>query len=59
MQRLHEDDLAGYLIEQGGWELVSFPAIAEQGEEYLITRLQALTLYAQRWRHTASGARIP
>jgi predicted phage terminase large subunit-like protein len=25
MQRLHEDDLAGYLLSQGGWEHVCFP----------------------------------
>jgi len=36
MQRLHEDDLAGHLIEQGGWEVLSFPCIAEQEEVHLI-----------------------
>lgn len=36
MQRLHEDDLAGHLIEQGGWKVVSFPAIAIEAEEHLI-----------------------
>ncbi len=29
MQRLHEDDLVGYLLEQGGWEHLNLPAIAE------------------------------
>ena len=29
MQRLHIDDLAGYLLQQGGWEVLSLPAIAE------------------------------
>lgn len=29
MQRLHVDDLAGHLLEQGGWTLLSLPAIAE------------------------------
>lgn len=28
MQRLHEEDLAGYLLEQGGWEHLDLPAIA-------------------------------
>jgi hypothetical protein len=28
MQRLHENDLAGHLIEQGGWEHLNLPAIA-------------------------------
>ncbi|MEM1288591.1 MAG: phage terminase large subunit, partial [Pseudomonadota bacterium] len=29
MQRLHEDDLAGHLIDAGGWHHLSLPAIAE------------------------------
>jgi hypothetical protein len=29
MQRLHPDDLAGHLLEQGGWEHLNLPAIAE------------------------------
>lgn len=33
MQRLHEDDLAGYLLEAGGWEHLCLPAIAEIDEE--------------------------
>ena len=33
MQRLHIDDLAGYLMEQGGWEVLSLPAIAEVEQE--------------------------
>src|SRR5271156_5523103 len=36
MQRLHEDDLVGRVLEQENWEVVSFPAIAEQDEEHLI-----------------------
>ncbi|MGA2982156.1 MAG: hypothetical protein ABSD76_21375 [Terriglobales bacterium] len=28
MQRLHEDDLVGHVIEQEQWELVRLPAIA-------------------------------
>jgi predicted phage terminase large subunit-like protein len=36
MQRLHEDDLVGHLLRQEGWELLSFPAIAEHGEEHLL-----------------------
>ena len=37
MQRLHEDDLVGHLQEQGHWELLALPAIAERDElhEYL------------------------
>jgi predicted phage terminase large subunit-like protein len=29
MQRLHEGDLAGHLLEQGGWKHLNLPAIAE------------------------------
>ena len=36
MQRLHEDDLAGHLMKRGGWELVSFPAIAEDDELHVV-----------------------
>ncbi len=30
-QRVHEEDLAGYLIKQGGWHVISLPAIDEAG----------------------------
>jgi predicted phage terminase large subunit-like protein len=36
MQRLHQDDLVGHLLEQGHWEVVSFPAIAVDDETFLI-----------------------
>ena len=32
MQRLHADDLAGHVMKRGGWEVMSFPAIAEADE---------------------------
>jgi hypothetical protein len=32
LQRLHEDDLVGHLVRQGGWKVLSFPAIAEIDE---------------------------
>ena len=32
MQRLHEDDLAGYLMEQEGREILRLPAISEVDE---------------------------
>jgi predicted phage terminase large subunit-like protein len=32
MQRLHQDDLVGHVIEQDDWEILSFPAIAEADE---------------------------
>ena len=36
MQRLHEDDLAGRLLEKGGWEHLKIPAISEQDERILV-----------------------
>jgi predicted phage terminase large subunit-like protein len=32
MQRLHEDDLAGHLLRQGGWDHLDMPAIALENE---------------------------
>ena len=32
MQRLHPDDLAGHLLERGGWTHLNLPAIAESDE---------------------------
>src|SRR5450631_2170832 len=32
MQRLHEDDLAGHLVRQGGWDHLDMPAIALEDE---------------------------
>lgn len=34
MQRLHEHDLSGYLLEKGGWEHLSLPAIAPEDHLY-------------------------
>lgn len=38
MQRLHEDDLSGHLLGQGGWDTLVLPAVAEQDEHYVLTR---------------------
>ena len=32
MQRLHEEDLSGWLLEQGGWGQMRFPTIADRDE---------------------------
>jgi predicted phage terminase large subunit-like protein len=39
MQRLHEDDLVGHLLEREDWEVLSLPAIAEQDETFSIEAL--------------------
>jgi predicted phage terminase large subunit-like protein len=36
MQRLHEDDLVGHVLEQGRWEVLSLPAIAEEDETHVL-----------------------
>ncbi len=36
MQRVHLNDLSGYLVEAGGWEVLSLPAIAERDETIAI-----------------------
>jgi len=36
MQRLHEDDLVGHVLEQESWEHVRLPAIAEEDETHII-----------------------
>jgi predicted phage terminase large subunit-like protein len=34
MQRVHQNDLAGYLQEQGGFEVLNLPAVAQRTETY-------------------------
>jgi len=36
MQRLHDEDLTGHLLEKGGWEHLRLPAIAEADEQFLL-----------------------
>jgi hypothetical protein len=36
MQRLHMDDLAGYLLEKGGWTHLNLPAIAPAADKVLV-----------------------
>jgi hypothetical protein len=36
MQRLHQDDLVGHVLEQEPWEVISFPAVAERDESHAI-----------------------
>jgi predicted phage terminase large subunit-like protein len=38
MQRLHVDDLAGHLLEAGGWDYLGLPAVAEIEEEVSLGR---------------------
>jgi predicted phage terminase large subunit-like protein len=39
MQRLHEDDLVGHVLEQEEWDHIRLPAIAEEEETHVIQSL--------------------
>jgi hypothetical protein len=39
MHRLYEDDLVGHVLAQEEWEIVRFPAIAEDDESQLVDTL--------------------
>jgi predicted phage terminase large subunit-like protein len=43
MQRLHESDLAGHLLEQGGWEHLDLPAVAIEDSVIPISRDRHIT----------------
>ena len=45
MQRLHQDDLVGHVLDQEYWEVVSFPAIAEEEESFVIESPLGRSLY--------------
>ncbi len=36
MQRLHQNDATGFLLEQGGWELLKIPVVADEDKTYSI-----------------------
>ncbi len=54
MQRLHDDDLAGHVLELGGWTHLNLPAIAEEDETVQIgphafhTRTAGTPLHPER-----------
>ena len=43
MQRLHEDDLVGHVLQKENWKTIKFPAIAEENTSYTIR-----TLYGEK-----------
>src|SRR5271157_4591373 len=51
MHRLHEDDLVGHVLAQEDWEVVHFPAIAEEDETWRSRR------YGDRGILPVGGAR--
>ena len=48
MQRLHEDDLTGYVVAKGGWTHLSLPAIAQEDEMHTITTPFGLVRHRRR-----------
>jgi predicted phage terminase large subunit-like protein len=48
MQRLHEDDLVGHVLEQEPWEVVRFPAIAEEDEVHQIETIWGPRTFVRR-----------
>jgi len=48
MQRLHEDDLVGHVLGQEPWEILSFPAIAEEDEEHRIETILGPRRFTRR-----------
>ena len=48
MQRLHEDDLIGHVLEQEPWEILSFPAIAEADEVHEIETIWGPQCFRRR-----------
>jgi predicted phage terminase large subunit-like protein len=49
MQRLHQDDLVGHVLERGEkWEVLSFPAIAEADERYVVNTALGPFVYERK-----------
>lgn len=48
MQRLHEDDLTGHLLQEQGWEILRLPAIAEEEECFEIQTLFGKKRYVRK-----------
>jgi predicted phage terminase large subunit-like protein len=59
MQRLHEDDLAGHLLKQEGWEVLAFPAIASSDERYRIETWAGPRVFTRRAGEALHPAREP
>ena len=59
MHRLHEDDLVGHVLAQEDWEIVRFPAIAEEDERYLIDTLAGPRVFTRRQGEALHPEREP
>ena len=59
MQRLHEDDLVGHVLAQEPWEVVRFPAIAEQDEVHEIETILGPRTFMRRQGEALHREREP
>ena len=59
MQRLHEDDLVGHVLEQEPWEVVRFPAIAEADEVHEIETIWGPRRFTRRCGEALHPEREP
>jgi hypothetical protein len=48
MHRLHEDDLVGHVLAQEDWEIVRFPAVAEEDETWAVETVLAPWHFTRR-----------
>src|SRR5271156_2390595 len=59
MQRLHEDDLVGHVLAQEAWEVVRFPAIAEEDEVHEIETIWGPQTFTRRRGEALHAEREP
>src|SRR5712671_5124594 len=59
MQRLHEDDLVGHVLAQEPWEVVRFPAIAEEDEVHEIETIWGPRTFTRRQGEALHPEREP
>ena len=55
MQRLHEDDLIGHVLDAEPWKLIRFPAIAEEDETHVIETPYSASASVLRPSHRPLG----
>jgi predicted phage terminase large subunit-like protein len=59
MHRLHEDDLAGHVLDREDWEVLRFPAIAEADERHRVDTLWGPRVFSRREGEALHSAREP
>jgi predicted phage terminase large subunit-like protein len=59
MQRLHENDLVGHVLEMEPWNVVRFPAIAEENESHTVETSYGLRRFVRPAGQALHPAREP